>query len=305
MAIKSIADVVKETQDYIDKRRKGIIKSYKTGYPKFDSANLDGWEWGSAITIGARPSVGKTVFTSCLLRNSLNCNDFSDIIILEFNWEMSSRVLLLRELSADTKTSYKDVISAGNIKVTDEAFKYYNNILEKYKNMPIYYEEEPKTAKEFAATVRKFRDKYKDKKIIVRVDHTILGRKSAAESGQTEMLYNLFFEGNILKKESDIIFVWLTQLQREFETRQENGTDKAFPRQSDVFGADAAAMYSESIILLNKPSRYGISFYGNRDNGISVEQDDLFAHMVKNRNGEGDVILRYKTHFETMDIREC
>jgi len=305
MAIKSIADVVRETEKYIDDRRKGVIKSYKTGYSKFDNANLDGWEWGSAITIGARPSVGKTVFTSCLLRNSFDYNDFKDIVILEFNWEMASRVLLLRELSADTKNSYKDVISAGNIKVTDEAFKYYSEVLKKYANLPIYYEEEPKTAKEFAAVVRKFRDKHKDKKILVRTDHTILGRKSASEGNQTEMLYNLFFEGNIIKKESDIIFIWLTQLQRDFETRQEDGTDKAFPRQSDVFGSDAAAMYSESIILLNKPSRYGISYYGNRGSGIVVEQNDLFAHMVKNRNGEGDMILKYKTQFETMSITEC
>lgn len=303
--IKSIAEVVKETEKYIDDRRKGVIKSFKTGYTKFDKANLDGWEWGSAITFGARPSIGKTIVTSCLLRNGLKSNNIDDVVILEFNWEMASRVLLLRELSAESKISYKDVISAGDLKVTDEAFNYYKTILEKYAKLPIYYEEEPKTAKEFSDTVRRFRDKHKDKKIIVRVDHTVLGRRSSSESGQTEMLYNLFFEGNVIKKESNIIFLWLTQLLRDFEIRQENGTDKAFPLQSDVFGADAAAMYSESIVLLNKPSKYGITYYGsNETGGVKVEQDDLFMHIVKGRNSEGDLIIRYKTDFSTMNIRE-
>lgn len=302
--IKSIAEVVKETTEYIDKRRKGEIQSFRTGFVKFDKANLDGWEWGSAITIGARPAVGKTTFSNCLLRSGLKNNNLEDIVILKFNWEMASRVLLVRELSAATNNTYKDIISANGYNVGDVEFKHYVEYLENFAKLPIYYEEEPKTAKEFADCVRRFRDKHKGKKIVVEIDHTILGRKSAAEAGQTEMLYNLFFEGNVIKKESDMIFIYLTQLLREFETRQENGTDKAFPKQSDVFGADAAAMYSEAIYLLNRPHKYGVTYYGNQGSGVTIQPDDLFCHIVKNRNGEGDLILRYRTDFSTMNIEE-
>ena len=80
-----------------------------------------------------------------------------------------------------------------------------------------------------------------------------------------------------------------------------DGTDGAFPRQGDVYGGDAAAMFSETIILLNKPSKYGIRQYGRRGGAISlpIEDNDLFTHVVKNRNSQPDLILHYKEDFKT------
>lgn len=304
MAWKTIGEVTKSVDKYIDDRRKGLIKSVKTGFNKLDSALLDGIEYGSIISIGGRPSIGKTAYSSCILRGILKNNDLSDLAILDFNWEMSSSVLLLRDLSADSGNSYKDVISANGIKVTDEAYKFYSDRLKEYEKLPIYYEEEPKTALEFSDSVRRKRDLLKDKKIIVRIDHATIGRKSASESSQVEMLQNLLFEANKLKKQSSIIFLFLTQLNRECENRQESGTDNAFMRQSDCYGGDAVAQFSEALLLLNRPSKYGITYYGSRPNGILNEKNDLFTHIVKNRNGEADIILRHKTHFETMSMIE-
>ena len=101
--------------------------------------------------------------------------------------------------------------------------------------------------------------------------------------------------------------MFLTQVNREFEERQEDGSDRAFPRQSDVYGGDAAAMFSETILLLNKPSKYGVSLYGRRntDSCIHVDTNDLFAHIVKNRNSEGDFILHYKENFKKSKFGCC
>lgn len=91
-----------------------------------------------------------------------------------------------------------------------------------------------------------------------------------------------------------------------FAARQENGDDKAFPRQGDVYGGDAAAMFSETILLLNKPAKYGIRQYGRPGGAIPlpVEINDLYAHVVKNRNADGDIILHYKENFREMTIKE-
>lgn len=306
MAWKHISEVVKETEKYIDDRRKGLIKSCKTGYKKLDEANLDGFEWGSAITIGGRPAIGKTIVSSCIERGMLENNDISDIAILDFNWEMAARVLLIRELAAEQQVSYREVVSAGS-SVNDDVFEKYQGMLKRHASLPIYFMEEPKTAKEFGDNVKRKRDelaKLGKTKIIVRVDHTILGRKSASESSTVEMLLNFMFEGNVLKKESNMIFFWLTQLNRELEDRQEDGTDKAFPRQSDVYGGDATSMYSEVMILLNRPTNYGISYYGNRPDGVVCSPDDLFLHVVKNRNSTPNLIIPYTTNFKTMSIKE-
>lgn len=301
---KHISEIAKETDKYIDDRRKGLIKSCKTGYRKLDNVLLDGIEYGSMLVIGGRPGIGKTAYSSCLLRGILKNNDISDLAILDFNWEMSAKVLLLRDLSADSNMSYKDIISAGGNKVSDESYAFYKKTLEEYSKLPIYFEEEPKTSKEFGDTIKRKRDALKDKKIIVRLDHSILGRKGASESNQVEMLQNLLFEATILKKQSDIIFIILTQLNRECEDRQESGTSRAFLRQSDCYGGDAVAQHAESVILLNRPSKYNITYYGDSPNGIACGKDDLFGHIVKARNSEPDLILHYKTQFEYMKMNE-
>jgi replicative DNA helicase len=319
--LRPISDVVEETLKYIKARKDGTIKSLRTGFKKLDGCMLDGIEWNSTITIGGRPSVGKSAFSDCLVEGAFANNlarilinkgmsderveEKPDFILLDFNWELSSKVMLLRRMSASMKKTYKYIISAAGNTITDEEMEEMAQIMaDKYNNLPIFFEEEPLSAKEFADTVKRFCEQHKGKNILVRVDHTLLTKRSASEASQVEMLLNLLMEANILKKQYPVIFMFLTQINRDIEERQEDGTDRAYPRQGDVYGGDASAMFSETILLLNKPSKYGINYYGNRGTGIMVEQDDIFAHMVKNRNAEGDLILHYKENFKHMSIKE-
>lgn len=304
MAFRHISDVVDETEKYIDDRRKGIITSCKTGFAKLDDALLGGIEYGSVVSIGGRPSVGKTAYSSCIIRGIIRHNDMQDIEILDFNWEMSGRSLMIRDLSAEAKDTYKNIISAGKNPVTDEEFKKYQDLLKFYRDLPWYFEENPKSTREFEDIITKRVAANPKKKRIVRIDHTILAKQAASEEGQVTMLQNLLQACVKLKKESDIIFMPLTQMGREFETRQEDGSDKAYPRKSDCFGGDAVAQSSEIVILLNRPAANGIVYYGRRPSGITVNEKDLFAHVVKSRNSNPDLILRYEAQFEKMKMIE-
>lgn len=305
MGFKSIKDVALETRDYIEKRRKGLIKSCKTGYKKLDKILLGGIEWGSVLSIGGRPSVGKTGYSSCIMRGIIANNPLEEIEILDFAWEMSSKSLLLRDLSAETKDSYGDIISAQEF-VSDEKMKKYDDVLNKYMNLPWFFEEDPKSTKEFEDIIERRVAADPKKKRIVRIDHSILAKQAASQASQVTMLQDLLAVCVKLKKKSDIIFIVLTQIGREFEERQEDGTDNAFPRRSDPYGGDAVSQSSDVVILLNKPSSYGIRLYGRRgsENSVTVEPDDLFGHVVKNRNGSPDLILRYKENFKQMSMIE-
>lgn len=305
MAFKHISEVTQETKKYIDDRRKGLIQSCRTGFKKTDEVMLDGIEWRSVFCIGGRPAVGKTLYSSNLLKGIIANNDMSSIVILDFNWEMSSRQLLIRDLSLDTKQAYGNIISTKGKIVNDDEFEHFSHVLDTYGKLPIYFEEEPKTAKEFASAVKVFRDKNPDKKILVRIDHTVLARQSASEGNRVDMLYNLLNEQAQMKKQSDIIFMNLTQLNKDFEDRQQDGSDQAYPRQSDCFGSDAVAQTSDNLILLNRPAKYNINYYGRRPDGLSVTENDMFGHMVKSRNSAPDLILHYETFFEQMRIREA
>ena len=306
---RTMKEVIDETLEYIVARKEGTIKSLKTGYRKLDKSMIDGIEWNSTITIGGRPSVGKSAYSDCLIEgcfeNNVDNNGLPDFDLLDFNWELSARVMMLRRLSASMRQTYKHIISADNSTLTDAEMQQILDILmEKYGKLPVTFCEEPLTVQEFVDTIRAFCDSRKGRKVLVRVDHTLLTRMSSREVSQVQMLLNLLMESNVLKKEYPLIFMFLTQINREIEERQEDGTDRAFPRQGDVYGGDASAMFSETILLLNKPSKYGISYYGNRQSGIVVEPNDIFAHMVKNRNAEGDLILQYKENFKHMSISE-
>ncbi len=302
---KDINQVIEETLEYIKGRMQGSIKSLRTGYDKLDSVLIDGIEWNSTITIGGRPSVGKSTYADCLIDGAFAINPLGDFDLMDFNWELSSRVILLRRLSASLKKSYKYIISAEGNTISEDELKAMEGILkDKYSRLPISFYEEPLSVKEFADTVKRHIDRTK-RKTLVRIDHTLLTRQSASEASQVQMLLNLLMEANAIKKSYPVIFMFLTQINREFEERQEDGTDRAFPRQGDVYGGDAAAMFSESILLLNKPSKYGIRQYGKTKGKENlVAENDLFAHLVKNRNAAGDFILRYKEDFKNMSIIE-
>lgn len=307
---KTIQEAIDETLNYVEGRMHGTIKSWRTGQKKLDNVLIDGVEWNSTITIGGRPSVGKSTFSDVLVDggfdSNLDINDNPDFDLLDFNWELSSKVQLIRRLSAKMKKSYKHIISAENNTISATEFAEMKKILmNRYGRLPITFCEEPLSVAEFIDTVKRHIDKTK-RKTLVRIDHTLLAKQTASESSQVQMLLNLLMGANAVKKAYPVIFMFLTQINREFEERQENGTDRAFPRQGDVYGGDAAAMFSESILLLNKPSKYGIRQYGQRngDSGMIVEENDLFVHLVKNRNAGGDLILKYREDFKNMNIHE-
>lgn len=304
MAFRHISEVAREAEKYIDDRRKGLVKSCKTGFKKLDKTLLGGIEYGSVLSIGGRPSVGKTAFSSCIIRGILKSNDLSDFEILDFNWEMSGRSLIIRDLSSESRQTYGDIISADfeTNPVSDEKFEDYKKFFKKYGEFPWYLEEEPKSTREFEDTIDRRVATAPRKKRVVRIDHSILAKQAASEASQVTMLQNLLGACVRMKKKSDIIFIVLTQIGREFEEKQEDATDSAYPKRSDPFGGDAVAQSSETVILLNKPASYGIQFYGN--DRVRVEDDDLFGHVVKNRNSPPDLILHYKENFKHMDVIE-
>jgi replicative DNA helicase len=257
------------------------------------------------MSIGGRPGVGKTAYSSALLRGIIKNNDISEIEILDFNWEMAAKSLLIRDLSAEMRMTYGDIISADDDrKLSDDKMTEVKETYSKYRKLPWHFEETPRTTAQFADIIERRVTADPKKKRIVRIDHSILAKQAATEASQVIMLQNLLGECVKLKKQSDIIFLVLTQIGRDFEERQEDRTDRAYPKKSDPFGGDAVAQSSEIVLLLNKPSEYGVTYYGNSGKGAVVEDNDIFAHLVKNRNNEGNLIFHYKEDFKHMKITE-
>ena len=80
------SEILRETAKYVDDRRKGNIKSLLTPWPGLNKAGVNGIEWGSLVTIGARPGAGKTLIVSQILREARILNPGQDFNILEFQF---------------------------------------------------------------------------------------------------------------------------------------------------------------------------------------------------------------------------
>src|SRR6478609_3005286 len=201
--IRHISDTTRELRDYLDGRRQGKIKSWRTGYPKLDASGIDGIEWGSTITIAGRPSVGKSIFADLILKGGLASNP-RDYDILDNNWEMSTRVQLTRKLSGDTRKSYANLCSAGGYKLTEEDMRVIDRQIEIYNDLPIYFEEEPKTPQDFVNAIEEFHDRRKkvtndeNRKLIIKVDHALL-TKGASEDKRVSVLLDLMGKANVIK----------------------------------------------------------------------------------------------------------
>ena len=74
-----------------------------------------------------------------------------------------------------------------------------------------------------------------------------------------------------------------------------------FVKDSDVFGADALLQFTDILIGINRPAKYGLPFYG--PDKIPVDLDTLAVHFLKVRNGEPCLTL-FKADFAKSKIHQ-
>jgi replicative DNA helicase len=301
---KHVTDVRIETLDYIKKRRAGLIRSVRTPWVKLNSAFLDGLEWGSIYVLGGRPGTGKTSVMSQITNNVKLNNPTQDIAVLNFQFEMSDRIIGVRELTKPTGMSMKKLLTADPLdKMSQDELgqieEYYND----HTNDEIYYVTESVTPKEFTKQVIAFYKTVK-KPIIVTVDHSVLTKKDADESSQLETLYNLSAEMVYLKKIiPDSMYIILSQMNRSIDdpTRKINGTIGNYPTSGDLFAADALMQNADGVILINRPDIMGLTEYGPEK--IKVEEGMLVFHIIKNRFNELSILF-FQQDLQYFDIKE-
>jgi uncharacterized phage-like protein YoqJ len=141
-------------------------------------------------------------------------------------------------------------------------------------------------------------------KTIVTLDHSILLKKDAHESSKMDTIYNLGEAVTDLKRKYPIIFIVLSQLNRDVERldRQEDGKYGNYILSSDFFGADALLQHADMQVGINRPGNQNIKFYGP-DRYIIEDKDILVLHFLKCRNGDTRMSF-FRANFEAMSIQE-
>lgn len=287
---KSYSQVLEKSLRYIEKRRNGDIKSLRTPWPGFNSAGIAGLEWGSMLTIGARPGAGKTMLVSQILREAHRLNPDQQFNILEFQFEMGDDQYGARQFAGEMAADYGLILSTE--KQLDEF------IYERCKE----YVAETKRLEKLGFTrgiisewcthgdmEEEIKLAYLEggsKPLLVTIDHSWLIKKSSGEKDKFDVLYNTTEMLMKLKNQIPIIVIMITQLNRSIEeaARRTQGSVANYPTASDIFGGDALMQGSDMVAVLSRPHGLDIKTYGPY--AYEVEEDDVFLHLLKVRNGK-------------------
>lgn len=306
-----------ETIKYLDGRRKGVIKSIKTPWPRFNNAGVSGWEWNFCIVVCARPAGAKSLWKDQFVREAFDLNPDINFRILEFELEMVPRVSIIREFCSATEKSYKFLCNAEtdswgrNVTVEDLklCYQYSQDKLNKTKSdkgnrVNVVYD--PPTVEEFEKTISEYMEDHKQEDgsytpTIITLDHARKIRRGS--DTETEMLYKLGGVVNALKIKYPLIFIILNHLLREVDkaTRNEEGTYGNYIVPSDVFGGDSLQQNADILVGFNIPAKQSLKYYGPRR--LIMEEDTLVAHFLKVRNGDEGMAF-YKLEGHKMQLTE-
>ena len=294
----TIEDAARQELRYIRGRMGGEIKSLLTPWKKFNTASMNGIEWGSIITVAGMSGSGKTAILNELETGLFEMNPNENFAVLSFNFEMAARRLVGRKISKALNMSVKQMYSADlesrekNItqQQYDKAVEYASSI----KNLPVWYVDIPGTVPQIVKTVEHFAMEVPENQyrgVLVTLDHSILVKKFGEQS-TLDVLYQLAAAFNELKKKIKASFVIVSQLNRGIESVERiQNKNLHFPMKADVFGADALYQYSDVFMVTHRPDMLKLVGYGPNDWPV---QDLIYWHYLKVRDGEANVVAKMK-----------
>lgn len=289
---KNYSEVLIEGLKYIDDRRSGRVKSFKTPWTGLNYAGIGGLEWGSMLTIGARPGSGKTMIVSQILRESRIHNPDQDFSILEFQFEMGDKQYAARQFAAEVAMDYNQVLSSYQ-QLDDFTYKQMQRYLADTQalekaGVQRKLVKKPLTVPDIEKAIRFYYNQMGAKNMIVTIDHSWLIKKGSGEKDKFDVLYNTAEMLMQLKNEVPIIVLMITQMNRTMEeaSRVHPGIIGNYPTSSDIFGGDALMQSSDMVIALNRPFKANINIYGPKK--YITNTDQIYMHLLKVRNGSND-----------------
>jgi replicative DNA helicase len=306
---KHYSDVMNEGLIYIFNRAKGTSKSLKTQWKQFNSIGLNGLEWHSLYVIAARPGVGKTLIASSLTRELQILNPEQDFAVLHFQFEMLGRNIALREFSAANNMNIRYLQSAkddGMPPLTNGDFDKLKAYAAANSSREEFIIDKALTVNEMQSAIIQFYKKV-GKPFVITLDHTLLVKQSGSEKSKQETLNNLSVMMAEMKNKIPVLFLILTQLNREIDDaeRQKPGQAGNYPTEKDVFGSDALLQCADVMIAYNRPAKYNLSYYGPHQYMITPTDKYLLAmHVLKNRYGEVG-IQWYRADYARMLVVEA
>jgi len=289
---KLYSEILEKGLAYVKDRMEGKVKSFKTPWATLNDSGLNGVDWGSMITIGARPGSGKTMLVNQILYESKTNNLGQDFNILEFQFEMRPETSAGRAFAVAAALDYNQVLSS--YKQLDKfSFELMKKLVQETKELEeqgVYRIQinKPLSAKEIEKAIYIYYEKLGNKPLIVTIDHSWLIKKGVDEKEKIQTLYNATECLMNLKNNIPVIIFMITQLNRNIDDaiRKVPGSIVNYPTSTDIFGGDALMQGSDMVLVINRPEPNGVAIYGNK--GYIMEKNTIALHIIKNRHSKDD-----------------
>jgi len=256
--IVSSASLMKEASEKIKRFQQGTEIPIRTRYHHFNDNLLGGLFNGTIVTIAGLSSFGKTTILkhieSDIFNKSLNSH-CDDVVLLKCNYEMTAFNLLLRRLKEETKTPMKKLLS--EVPTSDEE-KEFQRVVDLESHPNVYYIEKALLPREWYEEVRAFILNHVEKKsIVISIDH--LGLVKDTGNKKQAMDDTLEFQNELKKEFSNVIFLNLSQLNRDIETRTD--VKHMMPKASDLYNSSNIMFISDLVLIIHNPFKLGIDKY--------------------------------------------
>jgi replicative DNA helicase len=254
-------------------------------------------------------STHNTLIANAITRNLHALNKKQDFNILHFQFEMLGRNMALRELSAGTNLNIRYLQSAkdpGMPPLTKTDHEKLLHYVASQRGRKEYVIDRALTVEGIKKAIYDFYAAHR-KPFVITLDHTLLVKMSSSETSKMVTLQNLATMMTEVKKDLPVIFLILTQMNREIDdaARQEPGKLANYPTEADVYGSDYLLQCADVMIAYNRPAKYNLSQYGpNRYLITPLDKFLLAQHVLKNRFGDVGINW-YRAEYATMNVVEA
>lgn len=260
---------------------------------------MGGIEAGTLLTLAGISGSGKSSIVNTLETDLIDNNPTQNLVVLSFNFEMSEAKTVGRKISYKTRKTATELYSGSDEHtLTEKDISEIKAVSERIKGYPVYYCPEPGTVTQIYSKIIQFQNYFKNKWIIIILDHALLVRQSTGgERATLDELQRILIERKKIGRTS---IIQVAQMNRNIESPERiSNRMHHYPQRNDIFGSDSLYFASDYVIISHCPQILGITEYGPS----RLPADKIYLHILKNRDGEPR-ILQFENNLKYNSIDE-
>jgi len=249
----------------------------KTGMKKFDNYS-GGLQKSDLVIIAAESSQGKTALGLSILKYAAQSQEIESVV---FSMEMSRLQLTARILAQEVQISSNRILNAP---LAADEIKKIRAVKAEIAGLPIYFDERSSTnIDEICNSIISLKLKHDIQ--LVMIDYLQLVGSSQKDRSEESQIADIARKLKNLAKKLDITIIALSQLSRDRTNPR--------PQKNRLRGSGQIEEAADIVLLLWRPSVYGISKFDEYWEGISTAGKAEIS-IAKGRNiGVGNFLVGF------------